>query len=134
MRRTLITAGLCGLIVLAGCVPAAPITKQELASANYGAPMTQAQITASARQFFDGYLKDPYSAVYHWQPAQKGIITTSILEGRKHLAGYILDGVVNAKNSYGGYTGDEHFQLLVRDGTVIHASKEDPETGAMVTL
>ena len=119
---------------LAGCAMPAPLTKQQMAAMDYGQPMNQAQATATAKQWFDARLKDPYSAVYHWQPIMKGVITTSLVEGHQRIAGYILDGTVNAKNGFGGYAGATEYQLLIRNGTVVHASERDPETGDMVSM
>lgn len=116
---------------LAGCA-AAPVTQSELAAADYGAPQSQDQAVAAAVSWLESYLKDPYSAHYTWQPIYKGIVTTSMLDGGRHLPGYILDGTVNAKNSYGGYTGAQDFQFLIRDGKVLSVSKRDPDTGVMV--
>ena len=40
--------------------------------------------------------------------------------------GYLLEARVNAKNSYGGYTGAEPFRFLFFDGNLVsaHAQQE----------
>lgn len=133
MKRVLLTAVFVAMIGVAGCAPP-PITKAQLAAMDYGSPMTQDQAVGAAVAWLNSYLKDPYSAHYTWQPVYKGVVTTSIMEGRQQLPGYILDGTVNAKNSYGGYTGAQDFQFLIHDGKVLAVSKRDPDTGVMVSI
>ncbi len=118
-------------ILLVACAPMPAITQQQLATADYGAPVTQAEAESLAKEWLSGYLKDPYSAVETWQPAAKGIVTTSLLDGHRELPGYIMDGSVNAKNSYGGYVGARAFRFLIRDGRVERVMAADPETGVM---
>lgn len=51
-----------------------------------------------ARQALDARLKDPASAKY-----------ASVFGYEQASGAYIFCGTVNAKNSYGGYSGTEHF-------------------------
>lgn len=124
----------CASVLLSACAPMPVITQQQLATADYGTPITQAQAEQLAKSWLDGSLKDPYSAVEQWQPVQKGIVTTSLLDGHKELPGYIMDGTVNAKNSYGGYVGARAYRFLFRDGAVERVMAADPDTGAMIDV
>lgn len=121
-------------MLLAACAPMPVVTQQQLATADYGSPITQTQAEQLAKSWLDGTLKDPYSAVEQWQPVQKGIVTTSLLDGHKELPGYIMDGMVNAKNSYGGYVGARAYRFLFRDGSIERVMAADPDTGAMVDV
>jgi hypothetical protein len=129
-----IILGICMVAALAACAPMPVITQQQLDSADYGAPISQADATQLAKTWLNGYLKDPYSAVEEWQPVQKGIVTTSLLDGHKQLPGYMMDGTVNAKNSYGGYIGARAFRFLFRDGKIERVMAADPDTGAMIDI
>jgi hypothetical protein len=122
------------LILLAGCAAMPVITDQQLATADYGAAVTQPEAEAMAKTWLNGYLKDPYSAVTQWEPVAKGIVTTSLLDGHRELPGYIMNGTVNAKNSYGGYIGARSFRFLFRDGKVERVMATDPDTGVMVDV
>ena len=129
--KKLILLAIVSLLLLVACAPMPVITQQQLATADYGAPVTQAEAESLAKAWLAGYLKDPYSAVTTWQPAVKGIVTTSLLDGHRELPGYIMDGSVNAKNSYGGYVGERAFRFLIRDGKVERVMAADPDTGVM---
>jgi hypothetical protein len=95
LNRTLIGAAL--LLSLAGC--ATPPTQEELATADYGPFPKDYQDTI--RAYFDQTLKDPDSVRYKWRgEPSRGWET---LGGKKFGWRVCVD--VNAKNSYGGYTG-----------------------------
>lgn len=67
-------------------------------------------------------LKDPESARYSEfsKPRKEHAITNA----RQKLAvyGYSACVLVNAKNSYGGYTGDQQYWFLIRNGEVVRSS------------
>lgn len=102
------------MIVLAGC--ATPPTEQELASADYGAyPGDYEQVVEG---YMQSILKDPDSARYEFLNSPKkgwaGI-------GNKRF-GYVVCANINAKNSFGGYTGNRLNYFFIKDGSVIDAS------------
>ncbi|MCD1609850.1 MULTISPECIES: hypothetical protein [Stutzerimonas] len=108
-------AGVFG--VLAGC--AAPPTQQEIAAADYGMPIEQAEAEEKAKEVFSRTLKDPYSAQYAFGKIYKGYSLTAPLQGRKASYGYMLDVMVNAKNSYGGYVGAKPYRFMFRNGRLV---------------
>lgn len=86
-------------ISLSGCVQ--PMTKSEVSAAVYeplpGNYKEQIQTMMEAR------LKDPDSAKYKFFDPRK-----SFTESTRHFA-YVVPVGINAKNSYGGYTGYEMY-------------------------
>lgn len=112
------------IAILAGC--ASGPTPQKIASADYGSPISQEQAETRVQQYFNGVLKDPYSAQYQFSPVQKGYIIGSAMEGRPLYAGYMITVYVNAKNSYGGYTGAQAYSFLFQNGKLVNGNKLSP--------
>ena len=93
-------------------------------NADYGAmPSDYEEII---KEYFNSTLKDPYSAHYSFikipSKAHKGNYSTKTVQ-----YGYEVCVNVNAKNSYGAYTGNKPFWFLIRDGVIIDLREE--ETG-----
>jgi hypothetical protein len=61
-------------------------------------------------------LKDPFSAQYDWNDPHPGAMWTGVNGGEQY--GYVVVVGVNARNSFGGYTGEQLWQILIRDGQV----------------
>lgn len=95
-----------------------PPTAEELASADYGLPIDQANAESQAEAFFLGVLKDPDSAQYQWNPVYKGYYRDAPILGGALTWGYLLEGGVNAKNSYGGYTGYKAYTFVFHNGEI----------------
>lgn len=112
------------LAVVAGC--ASGPTPQDIANADYGSPVAQAQAEERIKQYFNGTLKDPYSAQYQFSPVEKGYVVGSAMEGKNLYAGYIISVNVNAKNSYGGYTGNKGYQFLFQNGALVKGMSRSP--------
>ncbi|HDS0941049.1 TPA: hypothetical protein QDZ12_004349 [Pseudomonas putida] len=117
--------------VIAGCASAP--TPEQIASADYGTPIDQSQAEARVKEYFDGVLKDPDSAKYKFSPIQKSHIVSSAWEGRQLYAGYVMTVKVNAKNSYGGYTGNEDYVFLFHNGSLTKGLKAS-SNGIPITL
>lgn len=111
-------------IALAGC--ASGPTPQDIAGADYGPVMEQDQAETRVKQYFNGTLKDPYSAQFQFSRVEKGYIIGSAFEGKPLYAGYIVTVNVNAKNSYGGYTGNQGYQFLFQNGLLVKGLKLHP--------
>lgn len=109
------------LLALAGC--ALGPTPQDIAGADYGAAIEQESAEARVKQYFNGTLKDPYSAQFQFSKVEKGYMIGSALEGKPLYAGYIMTANVNAKNSYGGYTGNQGYQFLFQKGLLVKGLK-----------
>lgn len=117
--------------IIAGC--ASPPTPEQIANADYGKPIDQSQAEARIKEYFEGILKDPDSAKYRFSPIQKSHIVSSAWEGRQLYAGYVVTVKVNAKNSYGGYTGNEDYVFLFHNGTLTKGLKSS-SNGIPITL
>lgn len=91
-------------------------TAQELETADYGAPPENYKKTIEA--YMQRRLKDPESAKYRFtKPPIKSHISASSLEDT--VFHYTVTGVfINAKNSYGGYTGENEYFFHIRNGVV----------------
>ncbi|RKF36715.1 hypothetical protein [Paraburkholderia fungorum] len=99
-------------IALAACA-AAP-TSEEMASADYGTYPDNYQDVI--HDYMENVLKDPDSARYDYlNSPQSGWRRTS--NGLKF--GYVVCVNINARNSYGGYTGAQPSYFMLRDGTVV---------------
>ncbi len=69
--------------------------------------------------YFQETLKDPYSARYSYFREPKKDAHLVDTKSRVALYGYSVCVNVNAKNSYGGYTGNKPYWLLIRNGEII---------------
>lgn len=110
--RSLVAAALA--ITLAGCAQIKAPTDAEAAAADYG-PFP-ADFEQTIRRFNAARLKDPASAQYAaWSAPQTywfGTRDTSTY-------GYLVCVALNAKNSFGGYTGFQTDGYLLRGGVVV---------------
>jgi len=77
-----------GGVILGGC--ATGPTAEQLASADYGAPITEVEAKAKAKAWVRGILKDPESARYEWDSFGQGWANQGLLYG-------------------GGYTGHRQY-------------------------
>lgn len=116
-------AGLIVLLGLFGC--ASNPTGQELSAANFGAQIEQAACEAKVKSVMEMYLKDPASATYKFGVCQKAGWNSIPIMGIPKQYGYELSAHINAKNSYGGYTGAKFYKFLIRDGVIIRKVQQD---------
>lgn len=93
---------------------AGPPTAEELAAADYGPPITQEAAVAQALTWLQGNLKDPDSLKATWEDVRRGWIQYWV--GEQLFFGYVLTGSINAKNSYGGYSGPREFRFVFYGG------------------
>lgn len=107
------------LVVLSGC--AGQPTAEQIAALDYGPPISQEAAEAQAKEAISSRLKDPYTAQFQFGPVYQGYVTGSALEGRKLSPGYLMDVQVNARNSYGGYTGYTPYKFLFFNGKLAGA-------------
>lgn len=123
MKKMIFTA--VAFLALAGCASLEP-TPAEMMTVDYGSPISQGDAEKLAEARFKAHMKDPYSAVFEWQPITTGWISESRLHGgRKHF-GYYLHGTVNGKNSYGAYVGLRQVAVIFRNGVIDTATWEVP--------
>jgi len=88
-------------------------------SEDFGPPLTQAQFRATAEEGIRAQLKDPDSARFKWPYVAVPMSYKPAFEARR--SGYLTCGLVNAKNSYGGYGGDQIVMVMVYGSEVIYA-------------
>jgi len=114
-----------GCLILTGC--AATPTQEEIANAYYGEQPTQVFQEMIIKTFMASILKDPDSAKYQFGESYKGYITyyPDTVFPSKTEYGWVIRVSVNAKNSFGGYTGYQLYRFLVRDENIILAYGPD---------
>ena len=119
------------LVLTAACLTAcasAPTPQQQLA-ADYGEPIEQPEAERLAKAYLSQRLKDPQSAIFECGTADKGYIEAAPLVGQKMQFGYLISCTVNAKNSFGGYTGAKPYQFLIRNGQIVGALGQECLSG-----
>ena len=104
-------------MLLNGC--ATMPSSMEMASADYGQPIAQADAQAQAEAFIAKQIKDPYSAKYDWQTISTGYCKDSIMDGGHVYYGWRLVGGMNSKNSFGAYVGATPVQFIFHDGRMV---------------
>lgn len=117
----LITA--CLLLVsanLIGCANTGMPNATEQKAAYHGPEPTTLQIQNAINKHIETTLKDPFSAmIKDISKPVEGHIRGALIDGYPLSYGWLLTFSVNAKNSYGGYTGYQKYTLLLRDGAVV---------------
>ena len=107
---------------MVGCASAPPPKSDaEIASAYYGRAPSQQECQNVARRGIGSLLKDPYSAQYRFTDCTKNYLN---VYGRYYY-GYHIGGLVNGKNSYGGYVGETRFDVVIQDGVIIAQCLEE---------
>jgi len=110
-------------MLLSSCASLSPVgsgfykpTEEEKASADYG-PFPE-NYQELVKQYMQTQLKDPESARYRFEmKPYKG--NTSAKSKEKVVYCWKVATYINAKNSYGGYTGEKLDFFEVRNGRVI---------------
>ena len=118
-----------GLALLAVSCASAPPRPEELAGADYGSPITQEDAQASAQAFLKRHLKDPSSAQVDWGGVNRGWMREAPIHGNKLRFGYMLTASVNAKNSFGAYTGYKPYQFFFFNGALVSVYAEQENRG-----
>ena len=118
MRRlTLAAVSALLLAIMPGCVSAP--TQAEFEAADFG-PYPE-----DSREIIEAYmrarLKDPNNAQYEWGHAPQRAYYR--LGGLTY--GCVICVRVNARNSFGGYTGPKVYYFLIRDGRIAESLGRD---------
>lgn len=111
--------------LIAGC--ASGPTPEQIAMASYGREITQAECASVGQELISGAMKDPGSAQFRGTSCAKGWWGSVPILGMGVQFGWLYQGEVNAKNSYGGYVGFRRFQVLIRDGMVVRYCLTGPD-------
>ena len=113
---------LCGL--LTGCGPILDHGKvsvdEQKAAIGHGVPLT-IDYRVVCLKYLYATLKDPDSAkiIFESKPYGGYILYGDDTHGRIASGGYFVDLLVNAKNSYGGYTGYTPYSFHFRDNRLV---------------
>lgn len=102
-------------VFLIGCASGPP-TAEQLANADYGTPISQVDAEAKATTWLRSVLKDPESAQIDWGQVEKGWARHAPIDGGGLIFGYKMDAQINARNSFGGYTGYKPYLFMFKDG------------------
>jgi len=86
-------------------------------AAPYIAPLNP-KYQLAIRGYMRAQLKDPYSAVYRFDTPRKGVQQDGFLVGHKKHFGWIVPTWINAKNGFGGYTGEQLYIMFFFDDKV----------------
>lgn len=117
------------VLTIAGC--ASGPTQQDIASADYGSAIQQDEAESQIKSYFNRSLKDPESARYGFSEVEKGHIIGNAFQGSPLYVGYTVYAKVNAKNSYGGYTGDKGYLFLFQNGRLAKGQEITPRGHAI---
>ena len=101
------------MLLVIGCASAP--TEEEIANADYGEPVSYEDCANVAKRFIANKMKDPESARFADFQCYRGWQGNVPMAGVQATYGYVFTGNVNAKNSFGGYTGYTPFGGVVRD-------------------
>lgn len=101
------------LLLLSNC--ASKPTMEELSKADYGKFVDSPKCLEIAKTFISIKMKDPSSVQYNNVYCTQGWQGKVPILGVPNTYGYRFTGNINAKNSYGGYTGFLPFSGIVRD-------------------
>jgi hypothetical protein len=111
--KTLICMSLAvACLAFAGCGTPAP-TSQQFAVADYGPPIGEKD-REIIKEWARAGLKDPDSAKFEFEEPRKA----AVQENRVWTYVWVQKFWINAKNSYGGYTGREPYWVYYRDGRI----------------
>jgi len=122
--RLIAASSLIAACFLAGCV-----TQDQLAAADFGPVPTDTE--KQCRQYFEEVLKDPESARYRFVAVKQGWAKDGLIMGGKTHFGWVQIVEVNAKNSYGGYTGYKTHYLLFVNGRLARDITDDVNLSGM---
>lgn len=111
LTLTALTLALTGCVLMA---PKPPTPEQE-AKANYGS-VTKKEAERLIRQHLGRTLLDPYS--YELTLAKEFKKHWAVDSEGKYHYGQITMYWVNAKNAYGGYTGEKNYVAFFEDGQI----------------
>lgn len=123
---------LVGIGLMSGCAPQVkpepePMSTIDFSKADYGTP--PADYKLKIKSWLESNLKDPDSAkVSDPTPLRKEVA----FENKQPIFGYTTCMGVNAKNSYGGYTGTKGYWFFFHQGRIVRAQPMDEFPGMMI--
>ncbi|MDP9706630.1 UNVERIFIED_ORG: hypothetical protein J2W64_003844 [Rahnella aquatilis] len=105
------------VFITTGCAPKPP-SQVEISSANYGSLPDDYQ--QQIKNYMASALKDPESARYTFEQPFKAYSQDGSMASTSGgvIYGYASGVQVNAKNSYGGYTGNQLYVFMFSNGVM----------------
>jgi hypothetical protein len=110
-------------LTLSGCVSAPP--QQEIQNADYGSPITLEESEPQVKAAMETILKDGISAIYKCSLGGKGWLGSGMAWDGVNVYGYMLVCEINGKNSYGAYSGFEHYMFVFTNGKLRRGVRTD---------
>jgi hypothetical protein len=111
-------------VFISGCaLEGQKVQSAEAATRDFGECPTDYE--EQIHQKFEETLKDPYSAHYEIGSPYQGKVWRGLLFGGDGY-GWVVDARINAKNSFGGYTGNRRWTFLFQHGRLVYWSSPDP--------
>ena len=97
-------------LLLAGCVS---VSQEDIKAVDFGAKPSNYE--ERVKDYMAMQLKDPMSAVYNFRlPLRRAVVKTGMLDNFTKYYGWVVEVSVNAKNSFGGYTGAKTYFIFIR--------------------
>lgn len=132
MKKLVLMIGLSSL--LAGCAPQVkpepdPMSTIDFTKADYGESPSNYQI--KIKEWLESNLKDPDSAKVS-QPSKPR--KEVAFKNKQPIFGYTTCIKVNAKNSYGGYSGPQTYWFFLHKGEIVRAQNVNEYPGAMIFI
>ena len=111
------------LALAAGCASVPPPTVEELKTADYGEKPTQHNELIGA--YFAARLKDAASAKLQANQPEHGYYRESGFKFQKkpYKFAWMVTAIVNAKNSFGAYTGFKQYKFFFRGEQIVFVVK-----------
>ena len=114
-KKTILNFSLALFVFLiGGCATLPP---DVVRNADYGA--CPSDYESQVKNLMKPVLKDPYSAQYSFGTPYKAYFVDGLLGGNKRYFGYGVDVGVNAKNGFGGYTGEQMYKFFMCNDHII---------------
>ena len=121
---------LLSLLFLSACVTTQPT--KPVHPNSFGYQQSSDDCIKKTEKVIRLHLKDPTSAIFQHKPCYKGYMGGGLFSPKEY--GYLQTGLVNAKNSYGGYTGFYKYNTLIRNDKVVYYCIADNELGLCTAL
>lgn len=117
LNKSLCIFGAVIALLLGGCATQPPLTQEQRTNpALYGKKPTPEYVEKVVMFGFSNLLKDPASASYRFNHAYTQRFAVWDDQENRYRFGYIAEFFINAKNSYGGYTGFKPHRMFFDQG------------------
>lgn len=119
---------LLGIVfILSACGAAYNVDPAQIATVSAEAPPAKNTIIPLIEGQIRSRLKDPQSAQFSWPNEFVAGQHQPLMA--KPIYGWVTCGTVNARNSYGGYTGPQAVLVVTRNNQVLFMDMDSPTAG-----